>query len=144
MNSGKNYKYGFTLAEAILALLIMILIVNLTIMAVKATKHKAEADFEDKITEVVQDLESKRHDFRLKEVRPNRLILYSEVQKKRYELEYYSRKNMLRYTPGHMPLMPGVRAVSFKRVGNLVQIKMKVYGGNYSAYAFIPPAEKES
>ena len=103
MNSGKNYKYGFTLAEAILALLIMVLMVNLTIMAVKATKHKAEADFEDKITEVVQDLESKRHDFRLKEVRPNRLILYSEAQKKRYELEYYSRKNMLRYTPGHMP-----------------------------------------
>ncbi len=118
MNSGKNYKYGFTLAEAILALLIMVLMVNLTIMAVKATKHKA--DFEDKITEVVQDLESKRHDFRLKEVRPNRLILYSEAQKKRYELEYYSQKNMLRYTPGHMPLMPGVRAVSFKRVGNLV------------------------
>ena len=144
MNLGKNYKRGFTLAEAILALLIMALIVNLTIMAVKTTRQKAEVDFEDKITEVVQDLEAKRHDFRLKEVRPNRLILYSETQKKRYELECYSRKNMLRYTPGHMPLITGVRSVSFKQVGNLIQIKIRVNGGSHSAYAFIPPAKKAS
>jgi hypothetical protein len=142
MKLDKNCKSAFTLMEAAVTLLVMAMIVNLATLTIKNTQQKAKADFEVKIERIIQDLESKKHDFRLVKVNPDSLILYSKVEKKRYHLSVYAGHSMLRYTPGHMPLMLGVQKVFFHQYGNLIQIKIVANGKKSTSYVFIPPDQK--
>mgnify|MGYP005984452477 FL=1 len=125
--------------EAVLALMLMFLIVNLAVLSIKNAQKKAKQDFDMKVAEVVQDLESSKHNFELIKVESDRLVLYSKVEKKRYYLGSYTNHDMLRYTPGHMPLILGVQHAYFKKNGNLVQIKLVSNGKKSLSYVFIPP-----
>ncbi|MBF7103825.1 ComGF family competence protein [Pediococcus pentosaceus] len=143
MKLDKSYKKsGFTLMEAVLAMMIMFLIVNLAVLLIKSAQNKAQQSFDMKITEVVQDLESPKHVFELVEVRSDQLTLYSKTEEKRYYLGSYVNHDMLRYTPGHIPLVLGVQHVFFKKERNLIQIKLVSNGKKSISYVYIPPQKK--
>ncbi|WP_057804295.1 competence type IV pilus minor pilin ComGF [Pediococcus stilesii] len=141
MKLGKNFKKrGFTLIEAVIALSILSMVVLLGSLSIETANGEMKRDYENKLETIVQDLESPKHGFKLVGLESDQLKLYSMVEEKTYYLGLY--RNMLRYTPGHMPLMLEIAHVRFSKEGNLIKIEITVRNQKFDALVFIPQKEK--
>lgn len=141
MKLGKNFKKrGFTLIEAVIALSILSMVVLLGSLSIETANGEMKRDYENKLETIVQDLESPKHGFKLVGLESDQLKLYSMVEEKTYHLSLY--RNMLRYTPGHMPLMLEIMHVRFSKEGNLIKIEITVRNQKFDALVFIPQKEK--
>lgn len=139
MRYEKSYrKSGFTLIESMLGLIVFSMIVSFALMATRISKKEMAKNYDDQVQAIVQDLESAKHGFKLIKVESDRLTLYSVVEEKTYYLSMYENHNMLRYTPGHMPLMLNVQRVWFRKESNLIRIEIMVNGKKIIEHVFIP------
>ena len=134
----KYKKAGFTLIEAIIGLLILVMVINISQIMIQSTKQKVNSLSEDKMELIIQDLENTKHNFKLVEVRDDELTLYNQNEKKQYIFSMYKDHKMARYTPGHVPVVQGIDSLNFEKVNKLVKITIQARGKKLSDYAFIP------
>ena len=134
----KYKKAGFTLIEAIIGLLILVMVINISQIMIQSTKQKVNSLSEDKLELIIQDLENTKHNFKLVEVKDDELTLYNQNEKKQYIFSMYKNHKMARYTPGHVPVVQGIDSLNFEKVNKLVKITIQVRGKKLSDYAFIP------
>lgn len=130
-----NEQRGFTLFESMLSLLILSMIISLGMAIFNITGQNNRSNENTEALMFIQELESKKHDFKLISVNETKLKLYSKTEEKTYWLGQY--KNMLRFTPGHMPILSNVQYCHFKLNKGLIKIHLKVNQNSYQSEVYI-------
>ncbi|AEV95042.1 ComGF family competence protein [Pediococcus claussenii] len=109
---------------------------------VNSTHRYLERDDSIDLVVLINELESERHSFTLKNCKRDSLVLFSGKENKDYILSSY--KKMLRFTPGHMPLLLGVNSCWFEKEGKFIKIHLNHNGHNYNGKVYLNDYDKKS
>lgn len=142
MIGGKRFKkVAFTLIETIVAFFLVSSMFLIVHPLVNNTHRYLKRDNSIDLIVLINELESERHRFTLKDCKRNSLILFSGKENKDYVLSTY--KKMLRFTPGHMPLLLGVNSCWFEKDGKFIKIHLNHFGHDYSGRVYLNDYNKK-
>ncbi|MDV7720110.1 prepilin-type N-terminal cleavage/methylation domain-containing protein [Pediococcus ethanolidurans] len=121
-------KSGFTLMETLISLLVLGIIFQIIsfstrLMTIPVKQRVNSEDWQI----LINELESSKHQFRLKSNSHSYVYLNSLAENKIYKLEKY--KDQLRFSPGYMPLISQINAVDFDYQEPFLKLQIKFNDG---------------
>ncbi|AMV66306.1 Hypothetical protein ADU72_0357 [Pediococcus damnosus] len=123
-----NKKEGFTLIEVAISLVVLGVIYQLISFSTKLTNISfSQQSNSANLQLLVGELESEKHDFRFKSNSSTYVYLESNAENKVYKLEKY--QDELRFSPGYIPLIAHIKAVSFDYKEPFLKLKIDFDNG---------------